>query len=196
MPRQIPGDWCDVGIPDNAAIHETAYVATSQAFQDFRSRREVGLTAAEGAGIYYGCMFDVGPAGRVSLGRCCLLTAAVVYCDDSVTIGDHCLISWNVVIMDSYRTPIDPWQRRAALRALPTRADRRPETTATRPVRIGNNVWLGFDTVVLPGVTIGDGSIVGCRSVVAEDVPPYTLVAGNPARVIRQLDLMETPQPV
>ncbi len=54
-----------------------------------------------------------------------------------------------------------------------------------RPVRIGNNVWIGFDSVVLPGVTIGDGSIVGCRSVVADDVPPYTLVAGNPARVIR-----------
>ena len=78
MPRQIPGDWCEVGIPDNANLHDTAYVATSLSFMDYRSRRDVGLSAGEGAGIYYGCMFDVGPAGRVSLGRCCLLTAAVV----------------------------------------------------------------------------------------------------------------------
>jgi acetyltransferase-like isoleucine patch superfamily enzyme len=185
MPRQIPGDWCDVGIPDNADVHETAYVATSLSFQDYRSRRDVGLTAAEGAGIYYGCMFDVGPGGRVSLGRCCLLTAAVIYCDELVTIGDHCLISWNVVVMDGYRLPVGPVSRRSVLRDLPGRAGRRLGPGETRPVRIGNNVWVGFDSVVLPGVTIGDGSIVGCRSVVACDVPPFTLVGGNPARVIR-----------
>jgi acetyltransferase-like isoleucine patch superfamily enzyme len=49
-------------------------------------------------------------------------------------------------------------------------------------------VWIGFDACVLPGVTIGEGSVVGAKSVVNENVPPYTVVAGNPARVIRQLD--------
>ncbi len=190
MPRQIPGDWCEVGIPDNAVIDDTVYIATSLSFDLYRSRRDVGLVAAEGAGIYYGCVFDVGVAGRVTMGRCCLLTAAVVFCDDLVTFGDHCLVSWNVVIMDSYRVPVSPRQRRGVLRNLTGEAGRRlPAGSApARPVRIGNNVWIGFDSVVLPGVTIGDGSIVGCRSVVAADVPPYTLVAGNPARVIRQLE--------
>jgi acetyltransferase-like isoleucine patch superfamily enzyme len=47
--------------------------------------------------------------------------------------------------------------------------------------------WIGFDVCVLPGVTIGEGAIVGARSVVAGDVPPYTVVAGNPARVVRRL---------
>jgi acetyltransferase-like isoleucine patch superfamily enzyme len=56
-----------------------------------------------------------------------------------------------------------------------------------RPIRIGRNVWIGFDACVLPGVTIGEGSIVGARSVVVEDVPPFTVVAGNPARFIRHL---------
>ena len=46
---------------------------------------------------------------------------------------------------------------------------------------------IGFESIVLPGVTIGEGAIVGCRSVVAEDVPPYTIVAGNPARVVRRV---------
>jgi virginiamycin A acetyltransferase len=46
---------------------------------------------------------------------------------------------------------------------------------------------LGFDSVVLPGVTIGEGSVVACRSVVVTDVPPFTVVAGNPAQVIRDI---------
>ncbi|EGB15091.1 flagellar repeat-containing transferase [Pseudodesulfovibrio mercurii] len=50
---------------------------------------------------------------------------------------------------------------------------------------IGNDVWLGMEAVVMPGVTIGDGAIIGARSVVGCDVPPYAVVAGNPARVIR-----------
>ena len=51
---------------------------------------------------------------------------------------------------------------------------------------IGNDVWLGYEALVLPGVTIGDGAIVAAASVVAADVPPYAIVAGNPARVVRR----------
>lgn len=51
---------------------------------------------------------------------------------------------------------------------------------------VGNDVWLGMDAVVMPGVTIGDGAIVAARSVVAEDVAPYTIVGGNPARPLKR----------
>ena len=51
---------------------------------------------------------------------------------------------------------------------------------------IGNDVWIGFEAVILSGVTIGDGAIVGARSVVTRDVPPYTIVGGAPARPIRR----------
>ncbi|MFN0263947.1 CatB-related O-acetyltransferase [Tepidamorphus sp. 3E244] len=50
---------------------------------------------------------------------------------------------------------------------------------------IGNDVWLGYEATVLPGVTIGDGAIVGAKAVVSRDVPPYSIVAGDPARVVR-----------
>ena len=46
---------------------------------------------------------------------------------------------------------------------------------------IGNDVWIGMDAVVMPGVNVGDGAIIGARAVVSKDVPPYTIVAGNPA---------------
>jgi len=50
---------------------------------------------------------------------------------------------------------------------------------------IGNDVWLGYDALIMPGVSIGDGAIIASRSVVAADVPPYAIVGGNPARVLR-----------
>ena len=85
--------------------------------------------------------------------------------------------------MDSYRVPLDPDARRARVQPVPTlaTAPARRRGAPARPVRIGRNVWIGFDSCVLPGVTVGDGAIVGARSVVAADVEPFTIVAGNPA---------------
>ena len=57
---------------------------------------------------------------------------------------------------------------------------------AKGPVIIGNDVWIGRDALILSGVTIGDGAVIGARSVVSKDVPPYAIVAGNPARFIRK----------
>lgn len=53
-------------------------------------------------------------------------------------------------------------------------------------IKIGNDCWIGQDTTLLDGVTIGDGSVIGARSVVARDIPPYSIAVGNPAIVIRQ----------
>jgi virginiamycin A acetyltransferase len=51
---------------------------------------------------------------------------------------------------------------------------------------IGNDVWIGYDAMIMPGVTIGDGAIVSSRAVVTGDVPPYAIVGGNPARILRE----------
>lgn len=56
----------------------------------------------------------------------------------------------------------------------------------TGEIVIGNDVWIGANVTVLSGVTVGDGAVIGAASVVTKDVPPYTIVAGNPARIIRQ----------
>ena len=189
--RQIPDDWCDVGIPDHAVIHDTALIECSRSFYMWHSEAPAGLEMAEGSGIYYGAVLDVGRHGRVRLGRCALLPAGLLICDELIEIGDHALISWNVVIMDTYRVPLSPEARRRETLLAASRRSRE-SAAPTRPVRIENNVWIGFDSVVLPGVTIGEGSIVGCRSVVANDVPPYTIVGGNPARVIKDIPRLAT----
>lgn len=135
-------------------------------------------------------MFDLGPHGRVTVGDYAMLNGARIICDAAVTIGDHALISWNVVLMDNRRAP---YGRAARRRWLHDRTG--SAATVARPVCIGRNVWIGFEACVLPGVVIGDGAVVGARSVVAEDVPAFAVVAGNPARVVRMLANDETPNP-
>jgi len=92
-----------------------------------------------------------------------------IHCGEAVTIGAGTMISWDCVIMD--------------------RDYHHPEGGAeqTAPVVIGANVWIGCRVIVLKGVTIGDGAVIGAGSVVTRSIPPYTLAAGNPARVIRAL---------
>jgi acetyltransferase-like isoleucine patch superfamily enzyme len=188
--RTLAEDWHPGTIPDNVAVHETAYLETSFSFLLYRSRAAKGVTIERGASVYKGTMFNVGPGGRVRVGAFALVHAARIDCEERVEIGDHALISWNVVLMDTYGIgDLASTERRRLLERLSATPERRLDGRApTRPVRIGRNVWLGFDVCVLPGVTVGEGSIVGARSVVADDVPPFCVVAGNPARVIRRLD--------
>ena len=187
--RKVEGDWYGGTLPENVSIADGAYVETSFSFLLYRSEHPEGVCYGPGAHTYLGTMFDVGPHGRVTLGKYALVHGARIISDSLVEIGDYALLSWNVVLMDSYRVPLDRSARRRVLEALPALSPRAlPPDGLARPVRLEPNVWIGFDACVLPGVTVGRGSIVGARSVVTEDVPPYTVVAGNPARRIRDLE--------
>jgi acetyltransferase-like isoleucine patch superfamily enzyme len=186
---RLEWDWYDGTIPENVALDPSAYLETSYSFQLFRSRRPDAIEVGAGSSVYLGVMFDLGENARVKLGRYVLINGARIICDSEITIGDYSLISWNVVLMDTYRLPLERQRRRAELEQIPARSPRHAASDGSaRPIHIGSNVWIGFDCCVLPGVTIGDGAIIGAKSVVAEDVPPYTLAAGNPARFIRQLE--------
>lgn len=102
--------------------------------------------------------------------------------DGEVTIGDDCNFGPNVTIV----TPVHPMLpgERKALRA----PDGTPRHVCyARPVHIGNDCWLGANVVVCPGVTIGDGCVIGAGSVVVKDIPANSFAAGNPCRVIRTL---------
>lgn len=184
--RTVAGDWYPGVIPENVVMDPTAYIESTYSFREFRSRSPAGLRIGTGASVYQGVMFDVGPDAEVVLGDFALVNGGRILCDARIEIGDHALISWNVVLMDSYRLPTDPAGRREELATVAGRPERNVRgRIPARPIRIGPNVWIGFDACVLPGVTIGAGAVVGARSVVTEDVPPYMIVAGNPARLIK-----------
>ena len=104
------------------------------------------------------------------------------------------MFAWGALITDSWidhtttveqRRKILEKAARDPLRFLPLASD-------NDPVSIEDNVWVGFDAVILPGVTLGKGCIVGGKSVVADEVPPYAVVAGNPAKIIRFPDPDDT----
>jgi acetyltransferase-like isoleucine patch superfamily enzyme len=180
--RVIHRDWYEGTVPDGAQIDTTAYVGSSQSFVRYRSELPVGAQIGYGASLCDATSLDIGPHGLVRLGEYALVTAARIICDAEVDIGDYALVSWDVILMDSYRVPLDPIERRRV-----ACGERIADAKAARPIRLGRNSWVGFGACVLPGVTIGDGSIVAARSVVAADVPPYVVVAGNPARIVRRL---------
>jgi acetyltransferase-like isoleucine patch superfamily enzyme len=115
------------------------------------------LTVGDRTGISHGCRFTVGKR---------------------ISIGNDCMIAAGVWIFDSSGHSTDPASRLAGLPPL---------DTEVRPVTIGNNVWIGTNSIVFPGVTIGDGSVVSAGSVVMSDVPANTIVAGNPARRVGAL---------
>ena len=95
-----------------------------------------------------------------------------IRCRERVTIGNNVSIAYGVLIQDSdYHTTFDE------------AGNPKPETL---PIKIEDNVWVGANALILKGVTIGKGSIVAAGAVVTKDVASHTLVAGNPARVIKQ----------
>jgi len=187
--RTLPWDWYPGRVPENVTVDPEAYLETTYSFQLFRSAAADAVRIGRGSSIYLGVMFDVGTQGRVSIGEFTLINGARIICDAEVSIGDYCLISWNTVFMDTTRMPTTATARRNELVAAAAREPRRIESATTaRPIRIGRNVWIGFDACILPGVTVGEGSVVGARSVVVENVPPFSVAVGNPARIIRKLD--------
>jgi acetyltransferase-like isoleucine patch superfamily enzyme len=192
--RTLPWDWYPGTIPENVTLDEEAYIESSQSFVRYRSQLPEGLRIGKGTGIYLGTMFDLGPASRVELGAYVLMHGAWIISDAAISVGDYTMISWCVLFMDTYRLPLHPLERRRVLKRAAQHEERRLDGRGeARPIVIGRYVWIGFEVCVLPGVTIGDGAIVAARSVVTTDVPPYSIVAGNPARIIRELREEERP---
>ena len=101
-----------------------------------------------------------------------------IYVGDCVYIGRNVIISNYVFIAGEDGHPVDPIMR---LKNMP------PPRESIKPIVINDNVWIGEKAVIMKGVTIGEGAVVGAGAVVTKDVPPMTVVAGNPARVVKEI---------
>jgi len=124
---------------------------------------------------------EVQIGSRTHLGGGTLVDAAC-----RIAIGDDVLIGFEVLIMDHDSHAMHFESRRHDVRDW-MRGVKDWTPVVRRPVRIDNKAWVGARAIVLKGVTIGEGAIIGAGSVVTGDVPPWTLAAGNPARIIRPL---------
>jgi acetyltransferase-like isoleucine patch superfamily enzyme len=103
--------------------------------------------------------------------------------DYLVKIGSHCMIAPRVVIWDTDNHPLSRIKRHIQAEEIPQRKIDSYEAGGG-PIIIGDDVWICMEAMILGGVTIGDGAIIAARAVVTKDVPPMTIAAGIPARVI------------
>jgi len=187
--RRIEGDWWADPIPPNVQFGAGFYCETAQIFRFMRSRHADAVKLGDYVSCYAGCSFALGKEGRATVGDFTLMNGALVMAEELIEIGSHCLISWNVGIADSDFHPIEPAQRLIDAQALaPYYKDRPPRPPIrTAPVRIADNVWIGMNAVILKGVTIGENSVVAAGSVVSKNVEANTVVAGNPAVLVKKL---------
>jgi acetyltransferase-like isoleucine patch superfamily enzyme len=186
--RRIENDWWTAAIPAGVVWGEGLYVESAQVFKQFRTKVPEALVLGSHVSIYGGCSFALGVKGTCSVGDFTILNGALIMAEERINIGSYCMISWNVGIADSDFHPIDPVQRRLDALALAPFFQHRPPRPEIRtaPVVIQDNVWIGMGAVVLKGVTIGENSIVAAGAIVTADVPQNVVVAGNPARIVKQ----------
>lgn len=118
--------------------------------------------------MHSGCTLVVFEGGNLSIGEHVNFNNdCELYCSKSITIGDDTIFANRCVIRDSDIHSIDG-------------------SVNTAPIVIDNHVWVGTNSIILKGVTIGDGAVIGAGSVVTKNVPPNCLAAGNPAKVIKK----------
>jgi acetyltransferase-like isoleucine patch superfamily enzyme len=136
------------------------------------------LTIGEGTLLEPGCWLTLAPEARIEIGAGCFLNReTMLAAQDSIEIGDHTMFANGCFVGDAEHRFDDPetpitWQG----------------FTTKGPVRIGANCWFGVHCVVASGVEIGERCVVGANSVVTSDLPPGTIAAGAPARVIREIE--------
>lgn len=119
----------------------------------------------------------VGHGAKIIIGDDVGVSGCTISAGEKVTIGNHVLIGSGAVISDGDAHPVDPIKRRNG------------ELCERKPVVVEDNVFIGARAMILKGVTIGHDSTVGAGAVVTKSVPPYSVVVGNPAKVVRTFNV-------
>jgi acetyltransferase-like isoleucine patch superfamily enzyme len=142
-----------------------------------------------GDNTYLDCIVNFA-GGVLEIGRnCSFRVGTIINCKTSIQIGDNVFSAPNVFISDNDNHPISPTLRREMTKYPPGTARWKfsRDDVNSNEVIIGDNVWLGKDCFILKGVRIGKGSIVAANSVVTKSFPEYSIIAGNPAKLVKRI---------
>jgi galactoside O-acetyltransferase len=189
--------------PTNSAMQVGAgtILAPTFSFENRGDRNTVRLTIGEKCYLAGGIILERA-TGNVNIGNDTYIgSGTTLICASNIQVGSGVLMAWGITIVD-HDSHSTRWQERAEDVArwrtgivhggIARAAERKNwEVVPTAPVSIGDKAWIGFNAIILKGVTIGEGAIIAAGAVVTKDVPPYSIAAGNPARVVRELDQNE-----
>lgn len=162
----------DVGMYRTTRIYMTHGAQKSQIELDYKSRVYGVLDSQYDGRIFIGKYSQLGPN-------------SIIRAVNKVYIGDYTAVSMNVVISDNNSHPINPKDRLVMQKTPSGSKERSWIYSDNAPIIIGNNCWIGENSRICKGVTIGDGAIVAANAVVTKDVPPNCIAAGNPARIVK-----------
>ncbi len=142
------------------------------------------------SGNYY---FEI-PEGKISIGNRTFIGNSTFVCIHEISIGDDVMIAWGCTIVDNdshsiywdnRKNDVLSWKKGIEQNQIGRYKNWSVVERAS--VKIGDKAWIGFNSIILKGISIGEGAVVAAGSVVTKDVPAFTLVGGNPARIIKEL---------
>lgn len=145
--------------------------------------------------VIRGDLVTFGHGGSIEIGDWCFVgEGARVWSSASIRIGNRVMIAHNVNVFDNLTHPLDPSIRHDHFRQIIGLGHPRAIDLGESPVRIDDDAWVAAGAMVLRGVHVGEGAIVAAGAVVTHDVPPYTIVAGNPATIVRNIEHLRMPR--
>jgi acetyltransferase-like isoleucine patch superfamily enzyme len=154
---------------------------------------KIYLEIGEDALIQGSFIFEI-QEGKITIGNRTFIGGGTFICTDEIQIGNDVMLSWGCTVMDNNshshiwserKNDVLEWKKGLDENKIGVYKDW--SNVKKRKIKIKDKAWIGFNSIILKGVTIGEGAIVGAGSVVTKDVPDWTIVAGNPAKIIREI---------
>lgn len=143
---------------------------------DFKCNNKI---KSNSIGLIQPCIFNISTSGsKIIIGNNVGISGSSINATTTITIEDNVLIGSGCLISDTDSHPL-LWEDRLC---------NNNDITSKAPITIKKNAFIGARSIILKGVTIGEGAVVGAGSVVSKDVPPYTVVCGNPAKIVKTLN--------
>jgi len=179
-------------------VHPSAIIAPSATLKIFNLPEppEVCLEIGEGSHIFSSFAL-LRAHSKIKVGKNCQLGNSHFICAESIDIGDDVMMAWGITVMDNDAHSLywegrkfDVLQCYQSYLENPDNFIKNKDWTSVpiRAIKFGNKSWIGFNATVLKGVIIGQNSVVGACSVVIQSVPDFSVVAGNPAKVLTRLE--------
>ena len=181
-------------------VDKSTVLLPSANFMFHTPRKNTSVTIGKDCIIGCNCIFE-STEGKITIGEHSYIGSGnTLVSRNEIDIGSNVMISFGCWIYDHNSHSLN-WEDRctdidACLQSFKgglgaggnMYLTKNWETVKSAPIKIYDNVWIGFNSIILKGVTIGEGAVIAAGSVVVKDVPPYVVAAGNPAKVVKEIE--------
>jgi len=182
---------------DYILIGNTTIIDNSASLKIYNLSSKEFINLEIGYGSHIFSSFNIlKESAKIVIGNNCQLGAVNFICAENIIVGNDVLMAWGITIMDNDSHSIEWENRRNDIKQCyedylldKNNFIKNKDWTnvKTKKIIIEDKVWIGFNSTVLKGVSIGEGAVIGANSVVVSNIPAWTVAAGNPARVIRKI---------